>query len=90
MMFYLQIVGLVLTGTGYFLVNWSVVARGEYAVSWAMTENHRLVAWGPYRYVRHPSYLGYFPMFLGLLSLWPHLLTLLPLIAVPGYIRVAF
>jgi len=38
MMFYLQIVGLVLTGTGYFLFNWSVVARGEYAVSWTMTE----------------------------------------------------
>jgi len=88
MMFYLQIVGLVLTGTGYFLFIWSVVARGKYAVSWAMTEDHRLVTWGPYRYVRHPSYLGYFLMFLGLFSLWPHLLTLFPPIAIPGYVRV--
>lgn len=86
--FYMQIVGLVLTGTGYSLFIWSVIARGKYAVSWAMTENHRLVTWGPYRYVRHPSYLGYFLIFLGLFSLWPHLLTLFPLIAVPGYIRV--
>jgi len=90
MVFYLQIVGLVLTGTGYFLFNWSVVARAEYVVSWAMTEDHRLVTWGPYRYVRHPSYLGYFLMFLGLFSLWPYWLTLLPVIAVPGYIRIAF
>ncbi len=87
--FYMQIVGLVLTGTGYFLFIWSVIARGKYAVSWAMTENHRLVTWGPYRYVRHPSYLGYFLMFLGLFSLWPHLLTLFPLITIPGYVRVA-
>jgi len=83
-----QIVGLVLTGAGYFLFIWSVIARARCAVSWAMTENHRLVTWGPYRYVRHPSYLGYFLMFLGLFFTWPNLLTLFPLIAIPGYVRV--
>jgi len=83
-----QIVGLVLTGAGYFLFIWSVIARARYAASWAMTENHRLVTWGPYRYVRHPSYLGYFLMFLGLFFTWPNFLTLFPLIAIPGYVRV--
>jgi len=83
-----QIVGLVLTGAGYFLFIWSVIARARYAVSWAMTENHRLVTWGPYRYVRHLSYLGYFLMFLGLFFTWPNFLTLFPLIAIPGYVRV--
>jgi len=84
----MQIVGLALTGAGYSLFVWSAIARARYAVSWAMTENHRLVTWGPYRYVRHPSYLGYFLMFLGLFFVWPHLLTLFPLIAIPGYVRV--
>ena len=84
----MQIVGLALTGAGYSLFVWSVIARARYAVSWAMTENHRLVTWGPYRYVRHPSYLGYFLMFLGLFFVWPHFLALFPLIAIPGYIRV--
>jgi len=89
-MFYMQILGLILTSAGYSLFIWSVVARGRYAVSWEMPENHRLVTWGPYRYVRHPSYLGYFLMFFGLFFSWPNLFTLFPLLAIPGYYRVTF
>ncbi len=88
--FSIQIVGLVLTSVGYFVFVWSVAVRGRYAVSWAMPENQRLVTSGPYRYVRHPSYLGYFLMFFGLFFLWPNLFTLLPLVAIPGYFRVTF
>jgi len=88
--FYLQILGLVLTSLGYFLFNWSVIVRGRYAVSWEMRENHRLVNWGPYRYVRHPSYLGYFLMFFGLFFLWPSLFTLFPLLGIPGYYCITF
>jgi protein-S-isoprenylcysteine O-methyltransferase Ste14 len=83
--FYTQILGLVLTFAGYFLFIWSVAARGTYAVSWQMPEKQKLVTWGPYRYVRHPSYLGYFLMFFGLFFLWPNLLMLFPIAAVPGY-----
>jgi len=74
--FYMQILGLVFTSAGYFLFIWSVAARGIHSVSWKMPENQKLVTWGPYRYVRHPSYLGYFLMFFGLFFLWPNLLTL--------------
>jgi protein-S-isoprenylcysteine O-methyltransferase Ste14 len=88
--FYVQIPGLVLTSVGYFVFIWSVVVRGEYAVSWAMTQNQKLVTSGPYRYVRHPSYLGYFLMFFGLFFLWPNLFTVFPLLAIPGYFRVTF
>ncbi len=88
--FYIQILGLVLTSVGYSVFVWSVVVRGKYAVSWAMPENQRLVTSGPYRYVRHPSYLGYFLMFCGLFFLWPNLFTLFPLGAIPGYFRVTF
>jgi len=86
----MQILGLILTSAGYFVFIWSVVARGRYSVSWEMPENQKLVTWGPYRYVRHPSYLGYFLMFLGLFFIWPNLFTLFPLVAIPGYFRVTF
>jgi len=88
-MFLMQVLGLVLTSFGYFFFIWSVIARGKYATSWKMPNSQRLVTWGPYRYVRHSSYLGYFLMFFGLFFLWPNLFTLFPLLAIPGYSRVA-
>lgn len=87
-MFYSQTLGVTLTTIGYFLFIWSVIARGKYAVSWEMRDNHQLVTWGPYHYVRHPSYLAYFLMFIGLFALLPSVFTLIPLAAIPGYYRV--
>ena len=86
--FYAQIFGMLLTAFGHFLFLWSVAARRKYASSWAMRENHRLVTWGPYRLVRHPSYLAFFAMFIGFLFIWPTWLSLIPLIAIPGYYQV--
>jgi protein-S-isoprenylcysteine O-methyltransferase Ste14 len=86
---YTQVSGLILTIAGYFLFIWSVISRGQYATSWSMPENQKLVTSGPYKYVRHPSYLGYFLMFFGLLLIWINLLTLFPLSAIPGYSSVA-
>ncbi len=85
-----QILGLTLTGAGYVLSIWSVIARGKYAVSWDMPDDQRLVTWGPYQWIRHPSYLGYFLMFFGFVLLWPNLLGLVPLLAIPGYVHVTF
>jgi protein-S-isoprenylcysteine O-methyltransferase Ste14 len=87
---YMQILGIILTSLGYFLFIWSVIARGKYAVSWNMPENQKLVTWGPYHYVRHPSYLGYTLMFLGFFFLWPSLFALVPMIAILGYYRITF
>ncbi|MGQ9623779.1 MAG: methyltransferase family protein [Candidatus Bathycorpusculaceae bacterium] len=88
--FNLQIFGIVLSLMGYMLSIWSVIVRGKYAVSWEMPENHKIVKNGPYKYVRHPSYLGYFLMFFGLFFLWPCLFTLLPFVAIPGYFLITF
>ncbi len=85
--FYSQAAGIILTLAGYALFIWSIIARGRYATSWAMQKTHKLVTWGPYRFVRHPSYLAYFLLFTGLLAVWPNLLTLVPLVAIPGYIK---
>jgi len=85
-----QVGGLILLTAGYALFSWSVIARGRYAVSWDMRDDHKLVSWGPYRYVRHPSYLAYFLMFLGLVLTWLNLLTVLSLIAIPGYVPLAY
>jgi protein-S-isoprenylcysteine O-methyltransferase Ste14 len=73
---------------GYGIFIWSVVARGQYATSWQMPTDQKLVDWGPYRYARHPSYLGYFLMFIGFLLMWQNALALIPLIAIPGYARI--
>jgi protein-S-isoprenylcysteine O-methyltransferase Ste14 len=81
----MQSIGLVLTITGYSISIWSVVARGVYAASWEMKRSHRLVTWGPYRYVRHPSYLAYFLMFISMPLIWPNLLALPPVAGIPGY-----
>jgi len=88
LMLYAQVLGIALTVIGYYLFIWSVITRGKYAVSWEMRDSHKLVTWGSYHYVRHPSYLGYFLMFFSLFGLWPNLLTLIPLIAIPGYLKV--
>lgn len=80
-----QAIGLTILAAGYVLFEWSIIARGRYAISWNMPEDHKLITSGPYRYVRHPSYLAYFLMFLGLALTWLNLLTIPSLIAVPGY-----
>jgi protein-S-isoprenylcysteine O-methyltransferase Ste14 len=52
-----------------------------------MQNTHKLVTWGPYRFVRHPSYLAYFLLFAGLLAVWPNFLTIVPLVAIPSYVK---
>jgi protein-S-isoprenylcysteine O-methyltransferase Ste14 len=86
--FWIQVIGITLVTMGYFLFLWSVLERGRYATSWEMQEDHKLVTSGPYRYVRHPSYLAYFLLFFGLFFLLLNLVALIPLVAIPGYVRI--
>lgn len=85
---WVQAVGISLTVFGYFLFIWSVLARGRYSTAWEMPENHRLVKCGPYRYVRHPSYLAYFILFTGLFLTLLNIVAIIPLLAIPGYVRI--
>lgn len=85
---WVQAVGISLTVFGYFLFIWSVLVRGRCSTAWEMSENHRLVTWGPYRYVRHPSYLAYFILFTGLFLTLLNIVAIIPLLAIPGYVRI--
>lgn len=85
---YVQTLGIILTAFGYFLFTWSVIARGRYATAWEMPGNHKLVTWGPYKYVRHPSYLAYFIMFPSLFLIWLTWIALIPIVAIPGYLQI--
>jgi protein-S-isoprenylcysteine O-methyltransferase Ste14 len=85
---WIQVIGITLETMGYFLFLWSVLERGRYATSWEMQEDHKLVTSGPYRYVRHPSYLAYFILFFGLFFLLLNPVALVPLVAIPGYVRI--
>ena len=86
---WVQLIGIGLTVWGYTLFDWSVLARGAYATSWEMPENQKLVTWGPYKYVRHPSYLAYFLLFMGLFLTLINLAAMIPVIAIPAYVAVA-
>lgn len=51
---------------------------------------HRLASDGPYRYLRHPQYLGFVAIMFGFLLQWPTLLTALMFpVLVLMYVRLA-
>jgi protein-S-isoprenylcysteine O-methyltransferase Ste14 len=84
-----QGLGLALFFFGSVLHAWSVTVRGRNAVSWAMPENQSLVTDPPYSFVRHPSYLAYMLMIIGLSLIWQQWFTLPPWVAIPGYYMVS-
>jgi protein-S-isoprenylcysteine O-methyltransferase Ste14 len=76
-----EFAGALIMTLGYAIFIWSVIVRGRYATSWTMPPEQQLVDWGPYRYVRHPSYLGYFLMFIGFFLMWSNVLSGRPFIS---------
>lgn len=65
-------IGLGLLCTGIALRLWSIQTLGKhFTATVRLHDNHSLITYGPYRYVRHPSYLGAFiaiagcPLFLN-------------------------
>ncbi len=85
----LQLIGTNTYALGALLHAWSVVVRGMYAVSWTMSSDHRLIRDPPYSIVRHPSYLGYMLMIVGMTLIWGNAVTLGSWIAIPGYYFVS-
>jgi protein-S-isoprenylcysteine O-methyltransferase Ste14 len=85
----LQVVALVVVVSGYALVVWAMAANPFFSATVRIQADrgHTVAAGGPYRYVRHPGYLGailftlLMPILLG--SLW----ALIPAgLALPAYV----
>lgn len=85
----LQVTGSALYLLGALLHAWSVKVRGTHAVSWAMSIDHRVIRAPPYSFVRHPSYLGYMLMIVGMTLMWGNTVTFVPWVAIPGYYLVS-
>lgn len=74
-------IGLVLFAGGIALRWWSIAVLGKFfTVDVAISDQHRVVDTGPYRFVRHPSYTGALVALLGLglcLGNWLSMLCLM-------------
>jgi len=58
---YLVPIGFILMGLGIALRAWAVICLKEFfTMHVKISSNHRLIKNGPYKFVRHPSYLGVF------------------------------
>jgi protein-S-isoprenylcysteine O-methyltransferase Ste14 len=76
-----RVFGLAVGLAGAGLLAWASVRLGRFLVhAAAVQEGHALVVSGPYRFVRHPVYVGYLGLLLGsglaalnvwVLALWP-------------------
>jgi protein-S-isoprenylcysteine O-methyltransferase Ste14 len=55
-----QVVGLVVFGAGYGLTMWAMLANRFFSsvIRHQVDRGHYVVTTGPYRYVRHPGYIG--------------------------------
>lgn len=59
-------VSLIIMISGLMLRTWSIYTLGNYfTMHLAIQEDHKIISKGPYRYLRHPSYVGAFLTYLG-------------------------
>jgi protein-S-isoprenylcysteine O-methyltransferase Ste14 len=82
----LRWIGVVSSALGYILVFWSGLALGrQYSAEVTIQKDHRLITSGPYRWIRHPRYLGVLLLAAGIslaFRSWIGLAALAPLLAV--------
>jgi hypothetical protein len=59
--------GIVLMVIGIFVRQWSMFILGRFfTLTVSVQKNQKVVDYGPYRYIRHPSYLGLFMIMIGI------------------------
>lgn len=86
------ILGAVLLVSGIGIRVWAIRTLGKhFTATVTLTNDHRLVRSGPYRWVRHPSYLGAFMAILGcplfLNAYWAVLIAFLAM-SIAYYLRI--
>jgi protein-S-isoprenylcysteine O-methyltransferase Ste14 len=78
------VVGIVLMWLGIALRQWAVLTLGRYfTVVVRVADDHKVVAGGPYRWVRHPSYTGLLLTLVGLGVAFGNWLSVLALAILP-------
>ena len=76
--------GVALAAAGYALIFWSGLALGrQYSAEVTIQKNHHLITAGPYRYIRHPRYLGILGLALGVALLFRSWIGLLLFVLLP-------
>jgi len=79
------VLGLVVAWAGLLLRLWAVLALGRSFTTTVLVQSEqRVVATGPYRIVRHPSYLGLLILFLGLGVALGDVASTAALVVLPG------
>ena len=78
---WMQWLGIVLIAAGVALRIWTRRAiKGLYSGVVQVRQDHRLVQEGPYRFIRHPGYAGFFLMALGISVAYSSLIGLLAIL----------
>ena len=73
--------GIFLMVIGILVRQWSIIVLGRFfTITVSVQKNQKVIDHGPYRYIRHPSYLGLFLIVIGIglaLHSWGGILVLL-------------
>jgi protein-S-isoprenylcysteine O-methyltransferase Ste14 len=88
----IRFMGLLFTFIGFSLMNWSIIVLGrQFSVNVTIQKDHKLITNGPYKYIRHPRYLGIIVFLTGIplvfISIIPLFLNLLLFIVLIWRIR---
>jgi protein-S-isoprenylcysteine O-methyltransferase Ste14 len=74
----LRFIGLVLSAIGFSLMNWSIIVLGkQFSINVTIQNNHKLITKGPYKFIRHPRYLGIIVFLIGIPLIFLSMITLL-------------
>lgn len=81
----IRIFGLILSFLGFLLMNWAVLFIGkQFRVEITAQEYQQLISLGPYKYIRHPRFLGMIVFFTGIPLLFNTLFPMFIVLFVAG------
>jgi len=81
----IRIFGLVISFFGFLLMNWAIIIIGrQFRVEITAQEYQQLIGIGPYKYIRHPRFLGMIAFFTGIPLIFNRLIPLIIVVFLIG------